>query len=81
MAHDLAEVLCFQSCIKVGRVPPSAEGASCIFPSRMKLEFFGCLAWETKGERKKQTLEAQEAGDQDFGLMASKAATVLPLEH
>ena len=31
--------------------------ASCIFPSRMKLEIFGYLAWETKGERKKQTLE------------------------
>ena len=24
---------------------------------RMKLEIFGYLAWETKGERKKQTLE------------------------
>ena len=57
MAHDLAEVLCFQSCIQVGRVLPSAEEASCIFPSRMKLEIFGYLAWETKGERKKQTLE------------------------
>ena len=57
MAHDLAEVLCFQSCIKVGRVLPSAEEASCIFPSHMKLEIFGYLAWETKGERKKQTLE------------------------
>ena len=57
MAHDLAEVLCFQSCIKVGRVLPSAEETSCIFPSRMKLEIFGHLAWETKGERKKQTLE------------------------
>ena len=57
MAHDLAEVLCFQSCIKVGRALPSAEEASCIFPSRMKLEIFGYLAWETKGERKKQTLE------------------------
>ena len=57
MAHDLAEVLCFQSCVQVGRVLPSAEEASCIFPSRMKLEIFGYLAWETKGERKKQTLE------------------------
>ena len=57
MVHDLAEVLCFQSCIKVGRVLPSAEEASCIFPSRMKLEIFGYLAWETTGERKKQTLE------------------------
>ena len=57
MAHDLAEVLCFQSCIKVGPMLPSAEEASCIFPFRVKLEIFGYLAWETKGERKKQALE------------------------
>ena len=37
MSHELAEVLGFETCIKVGRMLPSAEEASCIFPSRMKL--------------------------------------------
>ena len=80
MAHDLAEVLCFQSCIQVERVLPSAEEASCIFPFRMKLEIFGSLAWKTKGERKKQTLEeasgpasASAPKHKRLGLMASKA--------
>ena len=57
MSHELSEVLGFETCIKVGRVLPSAEEASCIFPSRMKLDILAYLAWETKGERKKRILE------------------------
>ena len=48
MSHELAEVLGFETCIKVGRMLPSAEEASCTFQHE---------AWETRSERKKRTLE------------------------